>query len=305
MQPASAMQPHQDQPAQDHEEERLDAIVEDTFPASDAPGWNTTHAGEPIARIVALEPTPEAMRAQLRADVERLSQAPRSAEERRKMREELVSRAMLAAGHSVVREPIGDALDVRTLESEQLGSMRDASCVVLSARYDAVDASGIAALLAVARGLASVDLVRNVRFAALPESGGGGVAAASKYAERLARAGVSVRAMISLERLDMTRDRDEAEVLVVGDRASRDVVRLAERALVRATRVSVHGVSLPSWIPGVGGSDNAAFWSHGWPAIKISDGPLWRSRTADAPDVDRLAALVPGLIAAVTRLAEA
>jgi hypothetical protein len=304
MQPMPVMHPHQDQPSQ--EEERLDAVVADTFPASDAPAWNATHAGAPIARIVAPEPTPDAMRAQLRADLDRLTHAPRSAEERRRTREDYVARAMLSAGYSVVREPIDAALAVRTLESEHLGSMRDASCVVVTARYDAMDASGIAALLAVCRGVAPVDLVRSVRFAALPEtgSGSGGAAAAGTYADRLARAGVGVRAVLSLERLDMTRDHDEAEVLVVGDRSSRDLVRLTERALLRATRIAVHGVSLPSWIPGVGGSDNAAFWPHGWPAIKIADGPLWRGRTTDAPDVDRLAALVPGLIAAVSRLAE-
>jgi hypothetical protein len=306
MQPESAMHSHPEATrAQDQaQEEALDDVVAGTFPASDAPAWNATHAGAPIARVVAPEPTPEAMRAQLRVDLERLGQAPRAADERRKVREDIVARALLASGHAVIREPVADELMVRTLELEHLGSMKDASCVIVTARYDAVDASGIAALLAIARGLAPLDLVRSVRLVAFPEAGTR-ASAATTYADRLARSGVSVRAMVSLERLDLARDHEEAEVLVVGDRASRDVVRLAERALQRATRIAVHGVSLPSWVPGVGGSDNAAFWAHGWPAIKIADGPLWWSRTRETPDVDRIAALVPGLLAAVARLADA
>ncbi|HEX3771465.1 MAG TPA: M28 family peptidase, partial [Polyangiaceae bacterium] len=282
----------------------LDDAVAGTFPASDAPAWNATHAGAPVARIVAPVPAPEALRVPLRADLERLGEAPRSADERRKVREDIVARAMLASGHAVIREPVGGELMVRTLELTHFGSMHDASCVIVTARYDAVDASGIAALLAIARGLAPMDLVRSVRLVALPESGTR-ASAATTYADRLARTGVSVRAMVSLERLDLARDHEEAEVLVVGDRASRDVVRLAERALQRATRIAVHGVSLPSWVPGVGGSDNAAFWPYGWPAVKIAEGPLWWGRARETPDVDRIAALVPGLLAAVARLADA
>jgi hypothetical protein len=303
MQTEGVMEPHQARTPDD--EERLDAIVADTFPASDAPAWNATHAGQPVQRIVPLEPTPEAMRAQLRTDVERLSRAVPDPNERRKAREEAVSRALLASGRAVVREPVDDAFVVRTLECEQLGSMREASCIVVGARYDEADVSGIAAMLAVARALAGVDLVRSVRFVALADAvdgKGGAVSGAVRYVDRLAKAGVSVHAMLMLARFDL-RDH-EAPVLVVGNLASRVVVRRATHAFAMASRIGVRALSLPSWFPGVGRADHAAFWRYGWPAVMVADGPLWRGRSTQPPDVDRIAAAVPGLVTAATRLAE-
>ena len=139
---------------QTHEEEVVDEAGLETFPASDAPGWNPTHAGAPLHRELTPDHGHEVLRAQLRADVERLRRPIADLEERRRAREEIVSRALLGASRAVVREPVDPALRVRTLESEQLGAMREASCVIFGARYDADDISGIAALLAVSRGLA-------------------------------------------------------------------------------------------------------------------------------------------------------
>jgi hypothetical protein len=284
------------------DEDRIDEIVAETFPASDAPAWNATHAGEPVHQTRAAQPTQEAMRAQLRADLERLGQPSTSSEGRRRYREDAVARALLASGHAVIREPVDANLVVRTLECEQLGSMREASCVVVGARYDEDDISGIAALLAVSRALAAVDLVRNVRFVAFANTAG--TSGSEQYVERLSKAGASVHAMLSLDRIDLARDH-EASLLVVGNRASRGLARRAARAFEMASRITVRSVALPSWVPGVAASDHASFWRYGWPAVMVSDGPLWRVRSPDAPDVDRIAAAVPGLIAAVTRLAEA
>jgi len=302
MQTARVMQPHQERTSPD--EDRVDEIVAETFPASDAPAWNATHAGEPVKRSPSVEPTPEAMRTQLRADVERLSRAIASADERRQYREDIISRALLASRRAVVREPLDPGGAIRTLECEQLGSMREASCVIVGARYDTGDVSGIAALLAVARGLAGVDLLRNVRLVAF--ANGTVTSGAAQYVDRLSKSGASVHAMVSLARLDLARDHD-ASVLVVGNLASRRVVRRAARAFGMASRINVRGLSLPSWaarLAGAGSSDQAPFWRSGWPAVMVADGPLWRGRSHAAPDVDRIAAAVPGLVAAVTCLAE-
>jgi Zn-dependent M28 family amino/carboxypeptidase len=180
--------------------------------------------------------------------------------------------------------------------------MREASCVVVGARYDGDDISGIAVLLAVSRALAAVDLVRNVRFVAFANTAG--TSGSEQYVERLSGTGASVHAMLSLDRIDLARDR-EVSLLVVGNLASRRLVRRTARAFEMASRIAVRGVALPAWVPGVAASDHASFWRCGWPAVMVSDGPLWRVRSADAPDVDSIAAAVPGLIAAVTRLAEA
>jgi hypothetical protein len=281
-------------------DELVDEAGAETFPASDAPAWNTTHAGGPLPRPPLVEPGHEVLRSLLRADVERLGVVYRDLEARRRAREEYVSRALLSAGRAVVREPVDDALRVRTLESEQLGAAREASCVIFGARYDADDVSGVATLLALARALSHVRLRRNVRFVAFADAPP--VTGSVRYAERLWTGGVGVLAMVSLARLDLARDH-EASLLFVGNMRSRGLVRNAERAFGRASRIGVHAMSLPSWLPGVRASDHAAFWGHGWPAMMVADGPPWRIRSAGAPDVDRIAAAVPGLVSMATRLA--
>ncbi len=284
-----------------HEEELVDEAGVETFPASDAPAWNSTHAGAPVPRALAPEHGHEVLRSLLRADVERLSRSAGDPEQRRRAREEIVSRAMLAAGRAVVREPVDDGLRVRTLESEQLGAMREASCVILGARYDLEDVSGIAALLAISRGLAPVHLRRSVRFVAFADASP--VSGSEQYAERLWTGGVGVHAMVSLARVDLARDH-EASLLFVGNLRSRRLVRAAERAFERASsRIGARALSLPSWVPGVSASDHASFWKHRWPAMMVADGLPWRVRTAATPDVDRIAAAVPGLISAAIRLA--
>jgi hypothetical protein len=304
MQASEPMEPIQEQPIRERpsaDEERIDDIVAETFPASDSPAWNATHAGHPVTRIPVAQPTHDVMRAQLRLDLERLGQPYASAEERRHTREDTLSRALLSSGRAVIREPVDADMRIRTMECEQLGAMRDASCVIVGARYDARDVSGVAALLAVSRALAGVDSLRSIRFVAFPSLGR--ASGAEAYVERLSRSGVSVHAMVSLARLDLTRDH-EATLLVVGNLSSRRIVRRAARAFEMASRVAVRGVALPSWVPGVGSSESAAFWRAGWPAVMVADGPLWRVRSPAVPDVDRIAAAVPGLVAAVSRLAE-
>jgi hypothetical protein len=296
MQCHGRMQP----PQHAREEELVDEAGAETFPASDAPAWNPTHAGAPAHRELMPDHGHDVLRSLLRTDVERLSRPIADVEQRRRAREEIVSRAMLGAGRAVVREPVDDALSVRTVESEQLGAMREASCVIFGARYDGDDISGIAALLALSRGLTQARLNRNVRFVAFadapPRSG------SARYAERLWTGGVGVQAMVSLARLDLARDHD-ASLLFVGNLRSRALVRACTDGFDRASRIGARSLVLPSWLPGVRASDHASFWAHRWPAVMVADGPPWRVRSPGAPDVDRIAAAVPGLIAVAMRLA--
>jgi hypothetical protein len=299
MQGRPGMQPPQQQHAS-REEELVDEAGVETFPASDAPGWNPTHAGGPVQRDRAAEHGHEVLRAQLRADVGRLGRAFSDVEQRRQAREEIVSRALLGAGRAVVREPVDDGLRVRTLESEQLGAVREASCVVFGARYDGDDISGIAALLAVSRGLTHARLARNVRFVAFADAAP--ISGSARYAERLWTGGVGVHAMVSLARVDLARDHD-ASLLFVGNLRSRRVVRACAGVFETASRIGARALALPSWLPGVRRADHASFREHGWPAVMVADGPPWRVRSAGAPDIDRIAAAVPGLVAVAIRLA--
>jgi len=291
------------QPPQEHatrEEELVDEAGVETFPASDAPGWNPTHAGAPAHREIMPEHGHEALRTQLRADVERLSRPMADREQRRRAREEIVSRALLAAGRAVVREPVDDALRVRTLESEQLGAMHEASCVIFGARYDGDDISGVAALLALSRGLVHARARRNIRFVAFADAEP--VSGSARYADRLWTGGVGVQAMVSLARVDLARNH-EASLLFVGNLRSRRLLRSCVDVFELASRIGARPLPLPSWLPGLRAGDHAAFREHGWPAMMVADGPPWRVRSPEAPDVDRIAAAVPGLVAVALRLA--
>jgi hypothetical protein len=291
-------QPPQEQVSR--EEELVDEAGAETFPASDAPGWNPTHAGAPAHREIVPEQGHEVLRAQLRTDVERLSRPVAGVEQRRRVREEIVSRAMLGAGRAVVREPVDDALLVRTLESEQLGAMRDASCVIFGARYDGDDISGVAALLALCRGLAHARLRRSIRFVAFADAPQ--VSGSARYAERLWTGGVGVHAMVSLARVDLSRDH-EAALLFVGNMRTRRLLADSKEVFERASRIGARALALPSWLPGLRAGDHASFRRHGWPAIMIADRTPWRARAPGAPDVDRIAAAMPGLVAMALRLA--
>jgi hypothetical protein len=143
--------------------------------------------------------------------------------------------------------------------------------------------------------------MRSVRFAAFadaPHHSGG-----ARYAERLWVAGVGVHAAVSLARLDLARDR-EASMLLLGSLRSASLIAGAGEAFHRASRVGLRVLRLPAWLPGLRASDYARFLQRGWPAMMVTDRLPWRARrAAGTPDVDRIAAAIPGLVAMTTRLA--
>jgi hypothetical protein len=285
----------------------VDEAAAESFPASDAPVWSATHAGAPAQSRLPVEHVHEVVRAAIRADLDRLGRVAPNGQSRRGAREALIARAMLDAGRAIVREPIDDQFLVRTVEAEQFGAEREASCVLIGARYDQEDASGAAMLLAIARALAPERLTRNVRFVAFADvpsssavsrtSSGG-----ARYADRLLASGGSLHAMVSLGRMDFARER-EASVVFASNLRSRAMVASATEAFRKTSRVEARALPLPSWVPGVRESEHTPFQERGWRAMMVADGPPWRLRSTTTPDADRMAAVLPGLLAVVARLA--
>jgi hypothetical protein len=281
------------------DEEIIDEAAAESFPASDAPAWTTAHVGGPSPRPWALEQSRE-LRASLRADLDRLVRArDRSESSRADAAEEVVSRSMLGAGRAVIREPVDDARRVHNVEAELLGADRGAPVVVLGARHGSDDPSGVAMELAVLRELARERLRRPVRFVAFARGG------EERYADRLRRERTPVHAILFLARLDLPRARDQNRVLFLANIGSGPTARAARDAFRASSRIPARALALPSWFPGLRSFEQASFWRRRWPAAIATERAPWLAPRRDpgVPDLDRMAAAVPGFVAAVARLA--
>ncbi len=221
-------------------------------------------------------------------------------------------------------------LPCSNLEVELRGHARPDEIVLIGAHYDSVrgcrgandNATGVAALLALARAFAGRRPARTLRFVAFvneeppyfqTEAMGSVV-----YAQRSRARRERIVAMLSLETIGYYADEPGSQAYpfplnlvypaqgnfigFIGNLASRRLVRTAIAAFRRRTAFPSEGAVLPAAVPGVGWSDQWAFWQQGYPGLMVTDTALFRypyyHTTADTPDkVDypRLARVVGGL----------
>jgi hypothetical protein len=251
-----------------------------------------------------------------------------------------VERQLTRAGHTVRRqryEVAGRPSD--NLEAEIVGD--DGSdgreIVVVGAHYDSVagttgaddNASGVAALLSLARTFAGTHPRRTLRFVAFANEeppyfqtpAMGSVA----YARRCRERGERVVAMLSLETLGTYSDQPASQrypfpfglfypttgdfVAFVGNTSSRALVRRAVAAFRAGARFPSEGVAAPGALQGVGWSDHWAFWQEGYPAVMVTDTAPFRNpgyhTPHDTPDrlsYAPLARVVEGLARVVRDL---
>jgi Zn-dependent M28 family amino/carboxypeptidase len=212
--------------------------------------------------------------------------------------------------------------------------------IVVGAHYDTCgpypgaddNASGVAALLELARLLAqnppplAVELVayslEEPPYFATPMMG------STQHADSLARAGVPVRAMLSLEMLGYYSDEPGSQrypfaplgwlypdrgdfIAVVAHLGEGSLVRRVKRAMRAAGGpVPVESIDAPLWVTGVDFSDHRSYWARGYPAVMITDTAFMRnanyhepSDTPETLDYPRLAAVVAAVHEAVWALA--
>jgi Zn-dependent M28 family amino/carboxypeptidase len=211
--------------------------------------------------------------------------------------------------------------------------------VLVGAHYDTVagcpgaddNASGVAALLAIARRMAGSKPERTVRFVAFANEEepffGESRMGSAFHARRCRERGEEIAVMLSLETIACYDDSPASQrypapglgllypstgdfLCFVGDTSSRRWVRDAVRAFRETTAFPCEGAALPASIPGVSWSDQLSFWEHGYPALMATDTAPFRNPRYHTPrdrpetlDYERFARATEGLQRVVERWA--
>ncbi|MFH1970124.1 MAG: M28 family peptidase [Verrucomicrobiota bacterium] len=227
------------------------------------------------------------------------------------------------------------------LEVELRGTVHPEDIVVIGAHYDSVEgvpgandnASGVAALLALARAFAGIKSDRTLRFVAFvneePPFFWTRTMGSLVYARQCRARNENIVAMLSLETLGYYSDEKGSQrypipllgriypttgnfVGFIGNIRSRSLVRTAVKSFHRAALCPSEAAFMPAWVTGVSWSDHWSFWHEGYPAIMVTDTALCRYRwyhtpndTPDKLNYDRFTLVVAGLKNVVSDLAGA
>jgi len=240
-----------------------------------------------------------------------------------------VQRLCYRAGH----------VEVCNLELVVNGREPSLAHLVVAAHYDSArgtpgaddNATGVAALLEIARSMGPGTPQRSVRLAALvneePPWFRGPDMGARHYVQHLQDAGVEVDLMLSLEMLGTFDDAPGSQqyaspwfgllypevgnyLAFVGQTFERGDVERAIAVFRSHAQLPSEGIAAPRWIPGIDFSDHLAFWDVGWPAVMVTDTAFMRNpryhRADDLPetlDLGRMTLAVEALTATVRELA--
>ncbi len=229
-------------------------------------------------------------------------------------------------------------LKVQNFEVELPGNTLPKEIVVLGAHYDTVvgtpgandNASGIAALLEIARLLTGKTNARTIRLVAFVNEEApfyfSDEMGSQVYATRSRDRGEQINAMLSLETIGYYTNEAGSQkypfpfnyfypdtgnfIGFVGNLSSRRLVKQSLAAFRASSAFPSEGVAAPGWITGVAWSDHSSFWQAGYPAIMITDTAFYRyphyhraTDTAEKLDYKSLARVTRGLADVATTLA--
>lgn len=233
-----------------------------------------------------------------------------------------------------------DAKRPRNIELELPGNKLKDEIVIIGAHYDSAygtpaandNASGVAALIELARIMKDLPRERTIRFVAFvneeppwfqSEDMGSMV-----YARACRKRGDNITGMLALETIGYYRDEPNSQsypisalgwfypkrgnfIGFIGSTDSRDLVRRTVGSFRGSTQFPCEGIAAPQSVPGVGWSDHWSFWKTGYPALMVTDTAPFRyphyHSTQDTPDkidYDRMARVVAGLARVIEDLAK-
>jgi peptidase M28-like protein len=252
---------------------------------------------------------------------------------------EYVATELAAAGHTVQRESyIVRNAALENLAIELPGTDKAGEIILVGAHYDTAEntpgandnASGVAALLALARSANGLRRRRTVRLVAFcteePPFTRTPAMGSWIHARGCRHRGDRVVAMLSLETIGyyagaaaqhapfpLNHAPWRSDFLAVfGNLASRELVGHVVGAFDEAGQVRCLGAALPGVLPGVRSSDQWSFWKEGYRAVMLTDTAWLRyrhyHRPSDTPeklDFLRLAQVTSGVTRTLDRLSAA
>jgi len=227
---------------------------------------------------------------------------------------------------------------VVNIEAELPGTTKSKQIIVIGAHYDSVfgspgaddNATGVAALLEIARLLKHKRLACTVRFVAFvneePPFFLSKHMGSYRYAKQAHKNKDDIIGMISLDSIGYYSDKKNSQqypmflnlfypdranyIGFVGNFMSYKLVRSAIRAFRLHAKFPSEGIIAPSLITGVAWSDHWAFWKYDYKAMMITDTAFFRyshyhteNDTANHIDYSRLARVISGLTKVVATLA--
>lgn len=254
--------------------------------------------------------------------------------------EKYIEETFTAAGYEAAFQRYDvESITVSNVEAVLQGEEHPDEIIVVGAHYDSVvgspgandNATGVAAVLELARRFKDRKLPRTLRFVAFvneePPFFQTDTMGARVYAKRCGERKEKIMAMFSLETIGCYSDAAGSQrypfpfnlfypktgdfIGFVGNLSSRGLVRRAISSFRLSTSFPSEGAAAPGWITGIGWSDHWAFWKEGYPAVMITDTAPFRypyyhtvNDTPDKVDFERTARVVEGMARVIEDLAE-
>ncbi|MCB9925150.1 MAG: M28 family peptidase [Planctomycetaceae bacterium] len=230
-----------------------------------------------------------------------------------------------------------DGVNCANLEVEIVGASKPQEIVVIGAHYDSVagcpaandNASGIAAVLSLARTFSKTRPDRTLRFVAFVNEeepyAHTGRMGSWVYARRCRERREEVVAMLSLETIGYYCDAPGSQkyppllhwiypsagnfIAFIGNTRYSQIVRQVTGTFRRSESFPSEGGALPEAMSDIGRSDHWPFWQEGYPALMVTDTAPFRYKhyhtpddTVDKIDFEKMARVVRGLRSVVEGL---